>query len=104
MFSLLSISEVLTQPVLEIVADDNLVPAEMIKLICHLQYSAPAPAPPIHYYFYKNNNRLGTATSVNHDLVRRTPGQYSCRAKVPQLQVSRWSETKSFGQETGTKK
>ncbi|AWO98923.1 putative high affinity immunoglobulin epsilon receptor subunit alpha [Scophthalmus maximus] len=93
--------EVLTQPVLEIVADDNLVPAEMIKLICHLQYSAPAPAPPIHYYFYKNNNRLGTATSVNHDLVRRTPGQYSCRAKVPQLQVSRWSETKSFGQETG---
>ncbi|XP_018557658.1 high affinity immunoglobulin gamma Fc receptor I [Lates calcarifer] len=93
--------EVLSQPVLEIVADNNLVSAKMMKLICHVQYNARAPAPPINYYFYKNNNRLGTATSENHDLVRRTPGWYSCRAKVPQLDLSRFSESKSFGRVPG---
>ncbi|XP_039985886.1 uncharacterized protein LOC120791524 [Xiphias gladius] len=93
--------EVLSQPVLEIVVDDILIPANRMKLICHIQYNAHAPAPPVHYYFYKNNNRLGTATSENHDLVRRTPGQYSCKAKVPQLGLSRLSEPKSFGQVTG---
>ncbi|KAM7399229.1 hypothetical protein PAMP_018515 [Pampus punctatissimus] len=87
------VSEVLTQPGLEIVADNN-----KLKLICHLQYNARAPAPPIHYYFYKNNNRLGIATSNNYALVKRSPGQYSCKAKVPELGISRWSEPKSFGQ------
>lgn len=94
--------EVLTQPALEIVAGDNLIPANMMRLICNLQYNARAPAPPIHYYFYKNNQRLGIATSENHDLVKQTPGQYSCKAKVPELGISRLSEPKSFGQETGT--
>ncbi|XP_034460259.1 Fc receptor-like A isoform X1 [Hippoglossus hippoglossus] len=89
--------EVLTQPILEIVEHDQ----QLIKLICHLQYNAHAPAPPINYYFYKNNQRLGTATSENSDLVRQSPGRYSCRAKVPQLDISRWSEPKSFGQVAG---
>ncbi|XP_031156934.2 Fc receptor-like protein 5 isoform X2 [Sander lucioperca] len=92
--------EVLSQPVLEIVADNNLIPLKKMKLICHLQYNARAPAPAINFYFYKNNNRLGTATSENHDLVQRTPGQYSCKAKVPELGISRWSEPESFGQVT----
>ncbi|KAK5868722.1 hypothetical protein PBY51_009712 [Eleginops maclovinus] len=95
------VSEVLSLPVLEIVADNNLIPVNKIKLICHLQYNTHAPAPPIHYYFYKNNNRLGTATSENYDLVERTPGQYSCRAKVPELGISRWSEQETFGQVRG---
>ncbi|XP_070685418.1 high affinity immunoglobulin gamma Fc receptor I-like [Pempheris klunzingeri] len=90
--------EVLSQPILEIVADDNLIPVNRMKLVCHVQYNAPAPVPPIHYYFYKNNNRLGTATSENHDLFRQTPGQYSCKAKVPELGLFRWSEPKSFGE------
>ncbi|XP_040901401.1 high affinity immunoglobulin gamma Fc receptor I-like [Toxotes jaculatrix] len=93
--------EVLSQPVLEIVTANSLIPAGKMKLICHLQYNAPNPAPPIHYYFYKNNNRLGTATSENHNLVRQSPGLYSCKAKVPQLGLSRWSELKTFGQVTG---
>ena len=96
------ISDVLSLPVLEIVADNDLIPANKMKLICHLQYNARAPAPPINYYFYKNDNRLGTATSENHDLVRRTPGQYSCRAKVPLLGISRSSELESFEQVKGT--
>ncbi|KAL3057443.1 hypothetical protein OYC64_007840 [Pagothenia borchgrevinki] len=95
------ILDVLSLPVLKIVADNDLIPANKMKLICHLQYNARAPAPPINYYFYKNNNRLGTATSENHDLVRRTPGQYSCRAKVPLLGISRSSELESFGQVKG---
>ncbi|KAM7413017.1 hypothetical protein PAMA_020416 [Pampus argenteus] len=89
------VSEVLTQPGLEIVADDN-----KLKLICHLQYNARAPAPPIHYYFYHNNNQLGTAKSDNYALVKRKSGQYSCRAKVPELGILRWSDPKSFGQGT----
>ncbi|XP_060929232.1 high affinity immunoglobulin gamma Fc receptor I-like [Limanda limanda] len=89
--------EVLTQPLLEIVEHD----LRRIRLTCHLQYNAYAPAPPIVYYFYKNEQRLGTATSENNDLVRRSPGHYSCRAKVPQLGISRWSEPTSFGQVAG---
>ncbi|KAK5929443.1 hypothetical protein CgunFtcFv8_010672 [Champsocephalus gunnari] len=95
------ILDVLSLPVLEIVADSDLIPVNKMKLICHLQYNARAPAPPINYYFYKNDIRLGIATSENHDLVRRTPGQYSCKAKVPVLGISRWSEVKSFEQAKG---
>uniref|UniRef100_A0A3B4ZV27 Ig-like domain-containing protein n=1 Tax=Stegastes partitus TaxID=144197 RepID=A0A3B4ZV27_9TELE len=84
--------EVLSQPVLEIVTDDYHSQVNKMKLICHVQYNLHAPAPPIHYYFYKNNNRLGTATSEGHDLVKRTPGLYSCRVRVPELGLSRWSE------------
>ncbi|KAM6987473.1 high affinity immunoglobulin gamma Fc receptor I-like [Tautogolabrus adspersus] len=93
--------EVLSQPILEIVADSNLIPVNKMKLICHLQYNAPAPAPPVHYYFYESDNQLGTATSDNHNLVKRTPGNYRCRAKVPKLGLSRWSKPKTFGQMTG---
>ncbi|KAM6931814.1 high affinity immunoglobulin gamma Fc receptor I-like [Lycodopsis pacificus] len=93
--------EVLSQPLLEIVADNNLIPVNKMKLFCHLQYNARAPAPPIHFYFYKNNNQLTTAMSQNHVLVKRTPGQYSCKAKVLELGISRTSEPKPFGQVTG---
>lgn len=99
-----SLAEVLSKPVLEIDAEDAEIGKDKIKLICHAQYNAPAPAPPINYYFYRNNNRLGTATSKNHDVVRRTRGWYSCRAKVPQLSLSEWSEAQSFGDVTGALK
>lgn len=74
-----------------------------MKLICHVQYNAPAPAPPVNYYFYKNNSRLGVATSENYNEVRQIPGHYSCKARVPLLNLSRLSEPKAFGQESGTK-
>nr|XP_046245205.1 uncharacterized protein LOC124059340 [Scatophagus argus] len=99
--TLVQVLEVLSQPVLEIEKDNDLIPAHSMKLICHHQYNAPAPAPPVHYYFYKNNKQLGTANSDNHVTVRRTPGLYSCRAKVPVLDLVRWSEPKSYGQVTG---
>ncbi|XP_062242602.1 Fc receptor-like A isoform X1 [Platichthys flesus] len=89
--------EVLTQPILEIVEHNF----QMLRLICHLHYNAHSPAPPIIYYFYKNEQRLGTATSENRDLVKRSPGHYSCKAKVPQLGISRRSEPTSFGQVAG---
>uniref|UniRef100_UPI003AAC74F2 high affinity immunoglobulin gamma Fc receptor I-like isoform X1 n=1 Tax=Centroberyx gerrardi TaxID=166262 RepID=UPI003AAC74F2 len=94
------ISEILTQPFLEVVPRDPLIPANMMRLICHLQYNAHAPAPPIHFYFYKNGNKLTTASSENNVAVERTPGQYSCKARVPELDLMRWSETKNFGQVT----
>ncbi|XP_054650078.1 Fc receptor-like protein 3 isoform X2 [Dunckerocampus dactyliophorus] len=90
--------ELLTQPVLEIVAGNNVLGVDLMKLICSLQYNARAPAPPIHYYFYKDNSRMGTATSENFTLVRRTPGLYSCKAKVPHLGLSKWSEVETFGE------
>ncbi|XP_070827243.1 high affinity immunoglobulin gamma Fc receptor I-like [Chaetodon trifascialis] len=93
--------ELLSQPVLEIVTNNVLIPSNMMKLICHHQYNAPPPAPPIHYYFYRNNDRLGVATSENHDLVKQTPGHYSCKVRVPELGLVRWSEPKTFGQVKG---
>ncbi|MEQ2196942.1 hypothetical protein XENOCAPTIV_018709, partial [Xenoophorus captivus] len=88
-------------PVLEIDAEGIELEVTKINLICHLQYNARAPAPPVNYYFYKNNNLLGPSTSLNHIKVRQAPGWYSCRAKVPKLDIIRWSEPKSFGKVTG---
>ncbi|KAL6116043.1 uncharacterized protein ACO6RY_00743 [Pungitius sinensis] len=94
------VAEVLSQPLLEIVADNNLFPINLMKLICHLQYNARAPAPPIHFYFYKNKQQVATASSEKSVMVNRTPGQYSCKARVPQLGISRESKLRSFGQVT----
>ncbi|XP_047449341.1 high affinity immunoglobulin gamma Fc receptor I-like isoform X2 [Mugil cephalus] len=93
--------EVLTKPVLEITTDPRLREINKMKLTCHVQYNARAPAPPISFYFYKNGIRLGTATSENHDLVRLSPGQFSCRAKVLASGLSKLSEPKIYGQTTG---
>ncbi|KAM4589899.1 putative high affinity immunoglobulin gamma Fc receptor IB [Fundulus diaphanus] len=91
------ILEVLTQPVLEITEENILRDAKKMNLICHVQYNAPAPAPPVNYYFYKNNKLLGPATSQDHLLIRRAPGWYTCRVRVPKLNIVRWSEPKSYG-------
>ncbi|XP_011480805.1 low affinity immunoglobulin gamma Fc region receptor IV [Oryzias latipes] len=91
------ILEVLSQPLLEIHADIKLYGAKKMKLICHVLYNARAPAPPVHYYFYKNNEQLGMAKSKNYDLVTKALGQYSCRVKVPQLDLVRRSKPSSFG-------
>ncbi|XP_028274857.1 high affinity immunoglobulin epsilon receptor subunit alpha-like [Parambassis ranga] len=91
------ILEILPEPVLEIFSDNNLAKINKMKLICHVQYNARAPAPPIIFYFYRNNSRLGTATSQNSDLVSRNPGLYSCKAKVPDLHLTRWSNTRNHG-------
>ncbi|XP_023146916.1 high affinity immunoglobulin gamma Fc receptor I-like [Amphiprion ocellaris] len=93
--------EVLSQPVLEIIADNDLKRLNKIKLLCHVDYNARGFTPPIHYYFYKDNNQLGTATSEGRDLVSRTPGMYSCKVRVPELGLLRWSEAKSFGKIAG---
>lgn len=94
------LSEVLSEPVLEINVNKDQIPNRM-KLICHHEYNLPAPAPPLHFYFYKNNNRLGTATSENQLSVRQTPGRYCCKVRVPALNLVRWSEPKSFEQMPG---
>ncbi|XP_039865276.1 low affinity immunoglobulin gamma Fc region receptor III-B-like isoform X1 [Simochromis diagramma] len=91
------ILEVLSQPILEIIPNYD-TQLKRMKLICHVQYNAPAPAPPIDFYFYKNNRRLGPATSDNYNVVKQTPGLYSCKARVPQLGLSKSSEPKNFGQ------
>ncbi|XP_041668167.1 high affinity immunoglobulin gamma Fc receptor I-like [Cheilinus undulatus] len=93
--------EVVSQPILQIVANQHLNSMNKMKLICHFQYNGPAPVPPVHYYFYESENRLGTATSQNYDLVKQTQGKYRCKVKIPELGLSRWSEPKTFGQETG---
>ncbi|CAG6002203.1 unnamed protein product [Menidia menidia] len=89
--------EVLTRPLLEIENQSNFQRERRMKLICHVQYNTHGPAPPLYYYFYKANNRLGSASSNNYMWVRQAPGQYSCRATVPVLDLSRWSETRDFG-------
>ncbi|XP_072247821.1 high affinity immunoglobulin gamma Fc receptor I-like [Leuresthes tenuis] len=90
------ILEVLTQPLLEIDAGSDPIKMNRMELICHVEYNARAPAPPLHYYFYKNNIRMGMATSEKHFWISKTPGQYSCRARVPLLGLSRFSEPKDF--------
>lgn len=94
------LTEILTKPVLEIDVNNNQIPNRM-KLICHHEYNLPAPAPPVHFYFYKNNNLLGPATSENRLSVKQNPGWYSCKVRVPELTLVRWSENKGFGRVPG---
>ncbi|XP_051255403.1 titin [Dicentrarchus labrax] len=93
--------EVVSEPVLQIVQMGDRITPNMMKLICHHQYNARAPAPPVYYFFYKDNNRLGIATSENHCLVKKTPGEYSCKVKVLKLNISKWSQPKRFGRVQG---
>lgn len=96
------ITEFLSQPDLEIDVSDEMIPPNKMKLICHHEYNAPAPAPPAYYFFYQNNNQMGMASSENHELVEQTPGQYKCKVSVPMLDLTKWSEPKTFGQVSGT--
>lgn len=64
----------------------------MIKIVCQHDYNVRPPAPPVVYYFYRNNRRLGTAQSNNYDYVNRIEGEYSCKAKVTALQITMSSE------------
>ncbi|KAM9812467.1 low affinity immunoglobulin gamma Fc region receptor III-A-like [Syngnathus typhle] len=91
-----NVSEVLTQPVLKVVTENVPLSEDRMKLICHVQYNARPPAPPIHYFFYLDDRRLGTAMSENFDLVKRRPGLYRCKVKVRQLGLSKWSEAEAF--------
>lgn len=94
------LSEILSKPVLEI-SVSNIQILNGMKLICHHEYNLPAPAPARHFYFYKNNTLLGPATSEDWLSVRQTPGLYSCKVRVPELNLIRWSERKAFGQVPG---
>uniref|UniRef100_A0A3P9MYW8 Ig-like domain-containing protein n=1 Tax=Poecilia reticulata TaxID=8081 RepID=A0A3P9MYW8_POERE len=75
---------VLAKPVLEIDIDNAQLGQYKMNLICHVQYNAPAPAAPVNYYFYKNNNLLGPANSLNHMHVRKATGW---QAKPQNLRV-----------------
>ncbi|KAG7235950.1 hypothetical protein INR49_001742 [Caranx melampygus] len=80
------VKEVLTKPVMEVVPKDG---SQFVTLICRAEYNGKAP---ILFYFYKNKVQLGTANSGGTDTYRKSPGLYSCKAKVPQLGLTLWSE------------
>uniref|UniRef100_A0A8C6WKS4 Ig-like domain-containing protein n=1 Tax=Neogobius melanostomus TaxID=47308 RepID=A0A8C6WKS4_9GOBI len=88
--------EPLTQPTLVIIEDEMTRSLSMLKLVCVLDYNVPAPAPPVLYYFYMNNDRLGTPTSENFTLIKKSRGSFKCQAKVSELGLFRWSEPESF--------
>ncbi|XP_028320653.1 Fc receptor-like B [Gouania willdenowi] len=90
----LKILEVMTQPIL--VINDSRVFEDRVMLTCHVQYNAHVPAPPIHFYFYRDSERLGPAKSQGSYFANRLSGKYSCRAKVPQLGLTKWSEPQQF--------
>ncbi|KAK7882650.1 hypothetical protein WMY93_028824 [Mugilogobius chulae] len=88
--------EPLTQPTLNIVDNDELRTLSKLKLLCILEYNVPDPAPPVLYFFYINDNRHGTPTVNNYQLIERIRGTFKCKAQVSQLDLSQWSEPKSF--------
>ncbi|KAM9318885.1 low affinity immunoglobulin gamma Fc region receptor III-A-like isoform 2-T2 [Pholidichthys leucotaenia] len=91
------ILEVLTEPHLEIDVDFDPYQPSWMRLVCHLQYNAPAHAPQVDYYFYRNNNQVGPSSSESYRLVQKIPGHYQCKASVLDLGLVRWSKSRSFG-------
>ncbi|KAM8853066.1 low affinity immunoglobulin gamma Fc region receptor III-B-like [Synchiropus picturatus] len=90
------ILEILTKPVLVMVTNDPKIPATKLRLECHVQYNAPDPAPAAHYYFYQQDTQVAPASSLNHVLLSRQPGLYTCKVRVPQLGLLRLSEARRF--------
>nr|ACN10664.1 High affinity immunoglobulin gamma Fc receptor I precursor [Salmo salar] len=96
-----SIIEVLTEPVLEIVPNDRLIHEDRMLLVCQVQLNAREPVPHIHYYFYQDGLSLGPASSQDRVTVLRDSGQYWCKASVPTLGLKRLSEPLAYGRVTG---
>lgn len=88
--------EPMTQPKLVILDDEQMRLLSMLQLVCVLDYNVPEPAPPVLYYFFLDDSRLGTPASDNFSMVKRSTGAFKCQAKVAQLDLSRWSEPKSY--------
>ncbi|XP_055736369.1 high affinity immunoglobulin gamma Fc receptor I-like isoform X1 [Salvelinus fontinalis] len=96
-----SILEVLTEPILEIVPNDPLIHEDRMLLVCQVQLNAREPVPHIHYYFYQDGLSLGPASSQDTVTVLKDSGQYWCKASVPTLGLKRLSEPLAYGRVTG---
>ncbi|KAL0973081.1 hypothetical protein UPYG_G00198690 [Umbra pygmaea] len=92
-----SVVDVLTEPLLEIVPKDPLIPKERMLLVCHVQLNAREQDLIINYYFYQDGQRLGPASSNDRIAVPRMPGQYWCTTTVPTLGLNRISEPATYG-------
>ncbi|KAM9452960.1 Fc receptor-like A [Salvelinus alpinus] len=96
-----SIIEVLTEPMLEIVPNDPLIHKDRMLLVCHVQLNAREPVSHIHYYFYQDGLSLGPASSQDRVAVLRDSGRYWCKASIPTLGLKRLSEPVPYGRVTG---
>ncbi|XP_036817086.1 high affinity immunoglobulin gamma Fc receptor I isoform X2 [Oncorhynchus mykiss] len=95
-----SIIEVLTEPMLEIVPNDPLIHKDRMLLVCHVQLNAREPVSHIHYYFYQDGLSLGLASSQDRVTVLRDSGRYWCKASIPTLGLKRLSEPVPYGRVT----
>lgn len=93
------VAEILSQPVLEI--DTNLSRSNEMRLTCHVHYNAHSifHTPTISFSFYKDNVHVFTTAIKNYEVVKKTPGRYSCKVRVLQLDYTKWSEPKEFGRQ-----
>ncbi|XP_010897459.2 high affinity immunoglobulin gamma Fc receptor I [Esox lucius] len=91
-----SVLDILTEPFLEIVPQDPLIPKEHMLLVCHVQLNAREKDLMINYNFYQDGLKLGPASSNDRFPVLRASGLYSCTASVPILELKRESEPVAY--------
>nr|QAY82328.1 Fc gamma receptor-like protein [Plecoglossus altivelis] len=88
----ITVQEVLTEPTLQVNPNIPGFPPRKMQLVCQVEYNAHPPTPPLVHLFYWNGAIMRPATTENSIFVPTQPGDYSCRAKVPLLNIEKRSE------------
>lgn len=78
--------------------------SKTLRLSCSFEFNEQDPATQVHVYFYRNGRKLsGIARSAknSNQIVLSKDGWYRCKARVPRLNLVRWSLLVKYGSPTG---
>ncbi|CAL8353542.1 unnamed protein product [Lota lota] len=93
---LVTVKEVVTEPVLMV---DSNVKQKKLTLGCRFEFIKPDPTTEVHVYFYRDGKKLeGIARSEEkaNQIVLLKPGEYRCKARVPSLDLEKWSQIENI--------
>ncbi|KAG7471099.1 hypothetical protein MATL_G00120810 [Megalops atlanticus] len=93
----ISVIDGLTEPVIEVLSDSPVLLDHRLVLRCQVQINIPRPGLHLRYYFLRNGQRLGLATSRNTLTIPQATlqhsGQYQCKVAVQGLSLTKLSNT-----------
>ncbi|CAL8375209.1 unnamed protein product [Gadus morhua 'NCC'] len=93
-----TVEVVVSKPILSLEENANPKRKDM-TLNCTFTFIKPDPAAEVHVYFYRDGTKLeGIARSQKRArlVVLAKEGEYSCGARVPSLNLYKWSEPRKY--------
>ncbi|XP_036393382.1 Fc receptor-like A [Megalops cyprinoides] len=93
----ISVIDGLTVPVIEVLNDGPVLLGHPLVLRCRVQINIPRPGLRLRYYFLRNGQRLGLATSRDTLTIPQATlqhsGQYQCKVAVQGLSLTKLSNS-----------